>query len=220
MYKYILWDHDGVLVDTEYWYFQATRQALSEINTNLEKSTYMKYMIAGKSCWDLADGAGIGTSTIEKKRADRDRYYQRHLLEENIEIPGVEKILGALAKNYKMAIVTTSKRRDFDLIHQQRNITSYMEFVTTREDYTNSKPDPEPYLYGLKKLGAKKSDTLVIEDSQRGLSSARAAGIDCAMVHNDFTASHDFSGAKFFLKSLQELPDLLRQSGRSRSTFL
>lgn len=211
MYKYILWDHDGVLVDTEYWYFQATRKALSEINIDLKKSTYMEYMIAGKSCWDLANVAGIGTSKIEKKRADRDNYYQKHLAEENIEIPGVEKILSLLSQKYKMAIVTTSKRRDFDLIHQRRNIVAYMEFVATREDYLNSKPDPEPYLYGLEKLGAKKSDTLVIEDSQRGLSSARAAGIDCAMIHNDFTASHDFSGAKYFLKSLQELPDLLNQ---------
>lgn len=211
MYKYILWDNDGVLVDTEYWYFQATRQALSEVNIELKKSTYMEYMVAGKSCWGLALEAGIETTKVEKKRAERDRYYQKYLVEENIEIPGVENILSRLSKTHKMAIITTSKRRDFELIHQRRNILFYMDFVATREDYTNSKPDPEPYLYGLKKFNATKADTLIIEDSQRGLGSALAAGIDCAIVHNEFTASHDFSGAKYLLKSLTELPKLLSQ---------
>ena len=50
---------------------------------------------------------------------------------------------------------------------------------------------------------------LVVEDSRRGLQAALAAGIDCAIVHNDFTASHDFSGARYILDSIADLPGVL-----------
>jgi beta-phosphoglucomutase-like phosphatase (HAD superfamily) len=84
-----------------------------------------------------------------------------------------------------------------------------MEFVLAREDYELSKPDPEPYLTGLRRLRTSAEKCLVVEDSQRGLQSAIAAGIDCAIVHNDFTASHDFGGARYTLDSITDLPAVL-----------
>lgn len=108
-----------------------------------------------------------------------------------------------------MAIVTTAKRADFQLIHEKRNIIQFMEFVLVREDYERVKPHPEPYLTGLKRFGAIKKETLVVEDSNRGLNSAVAAGIDCAIVHNDFIKTHDFSKASYRIKTLIELRDIL-----------
>ena len=209
MTKYILWDHDGVLVDTEYWYFKSTQRALNELGVDLTKSTYLTYMAQGKSCWDLVREAGIGSSRLEKKRKDRDIFYKQYLQNEDIEIPGVVEAIKSLSEAHRMAIVTTSKRDDFNLIHRNRSIVQFMDFVITREDYTNSKPDPEPYLYALSKFGVSASDALVIEDSQRGLQSAIAAGIDCAVVHNEFTKPHDFTGAKYLIQTLAELPVLL-----------
>ena len=84
-----------------------------------------------------------------------------------------------------------------------------MEFVLTREDYRLAKPHPEPYLTALKRFGATPQETLVVEDSSRGLSSAVAAGIDCAIVHNDFTQSQDFSQASYRIDALIELKDIV-----------
>ena len=84
-----------------------------------------------------------------------------------------------------------------------------MDFVLVREDYQRAKPHPEPYLTGLKRFGATKEETLVVEDSARGLSSAVAAGIDCAVVHNDFTRGHDFSAATYRIAALIELKDII-----------
>ncbi len=84
-----------------------------------------------------------------------------------------------------------------------------MEFVLTREDYNHSKPHPEPYLTGLKRLGATATETLVVEDSARGLNSAVAAGIDCAVVHNEFTKSYNFSQATHRIQTLSELKDTI-----------
>lgn len=205
MSKFILWDHDGVLVDTEYWYFKSTQRALSELGITLDQPSYREFMIKGQSSWSLAHNANVDFREINKKRVLRDKYYHEFILNEDIEIPGVLSVLEALSKTHKMAIVTTSKRADFELIHKHRLIVPYMDFVLAREDYDNSKPHPEPYLLALDKFGAQAADALVVEDSQRGLQSAIAAKIDCAVVHNDFTANHDFSGARYRVKSLDEL---------------
>jgi HAD superfamily hydrolase (TIGR01509 family) len=79
------------------------------------------------------------------------------------------------------------------------------------EDYELAKPHPEPYLTGLKRLGATKEEALVVEDSARGLNSAVAPGIDCAIIH-DFTKAHDFSQASYRIESLIELKDIILQA--------
>ena len=140
----------------------------------------------------------------------RSRYYQEYLMTEDIEIEGVLETLDVLAETYRMGIVTTSRPADFALIHENRSILDYMEFYFTREDYERAKPHPEPYLKGLQRFGATAAETVVIEDSARGLKSAIAAGIDCIVVANEFTATHDFSKATAKVATFRELPSTIK----------
>jgi HAD superfamily hydrolase (TIGR01509 family) len=209
--RYILWDNDGVLVDTEHWYFKATQRALGELGVHLDEETYQERMVRGASSWELAAQAGIDPERIVAKRQQRDAYYQAYLAQETIEIPGVEPVLATLARDgsVKMAIVTTSTRANFDSIHRNRNLLRFMDFALTREDYVSSKPDPESYLLALSRFGASADECLVVEDSQRGLQAAIAAGIDCAVVYNAFTVGHDFTGAAHLLDSIHDLPRII-----------
>lgn len=209
MKKYILFDHDGVLVDTEFWYYKAGERALADIGLTLDKAQYLRDMDQGLGTWAQARAAGIDERTISRQRGVRNDYYQEYLRTESIEIEGVIETLAELSTYVRMAIVTTAKRADFEIIHEKRQIRQFMEFVLVREDYELSKPHPEPYLTGLKRLGAAREETLVVEDSSRGLNSAVAAGIDCAIVHNDFTKSHDFSQASYRIETLIELKDII-----------
>ena len=118
-------------------------------------------------------------------------------------------MLAELSTHVRMAVVTTARRVDFDLIHAERQITRFMEFVLVREDYGNTKPHPEPYLTGLERLGATAAETLVVEVSVRGLRSAVAAGIDCAVVHSDFAATQDLHEAAYRIDGLRELRDIV-----------
>jgi HAD superfamily hydrolase (TIGR01509 family) len=207
--KYILFDHDGVLVDTEFWYYRAGARALAEIGVILDQGQYVRDMSEGLGTWAQAKAAGVDEQTISRQRAVRDEYYQEYLRTEAIEIEGVVEALAELSKYVRMAIVTTAKRADFEIIHEKRQIRQFMDFVLAREDYELSKPHPEPYLTGLKRLGATKEETLVVEDSSRGLQSAVAAGIDCAVVHNDFTEAQDFSQASYRIRTLAEVKDIV-----------
>ena len=208
MKKYILFDNDGVLVETEPLYFEASKRALKEFfNVNIQFDDYMKIMTDGNGVWVAAPNA------IEEEiiiaRNQRDIYYQEYLKKEDIAIENVHDVLNELSKKYKMGIVTTSRRVDFEIIHKNRGITDFMDFVLCVEDYPKSKPHPDPYLKGLEKFNAKNDEAIVIEDSERGLLSARAANIDCAIVHNEFTKTQDFSKAKYKISKLEDLLEIL-----------
>ena len=209
MKKYVLFDHDGVLVDTEFWYFKAGERALADIGFTLDRDQYLRDMTQGSATWAQARAAGVDERTISRQREVRNAYYQEYLRTEAIEIEGVVETLAELSNYVRMAIVTTSKRADFEIIHEKREITQFMEFVLAREDYDVAKPHPEPYLTGLERLGATREETLVVEDSSRGLNSAVAAGIDCVIVHNEFTKAHDFSQARYRIDTLSALKDII-----------
>jgi HAD superfamily hydrolase (TIGR01509 family) len=210
--RFILFDHDGVLVDTEFWYYKAGERALADIGLTLDKDQYLRDMSNGLGTWVQARAAGVDEQTLSRQREARNDYYQEYLRTESIEIEGVVAALAELSKYVRMAIVTTAKRADFEIIHAQRQITQFMDFVLAREDYKLAKPHPEPYLTGLKRLGATKEETLVVEDSARGLNSAVAAGIDCAVVYNDFTKDQDFSQATYRIDALIELKDIILEA--------
>jgi len=207
--KYILFDNDGVLVETENWYYEANKKALKKLGLDLDFDFYQSIMIKGGSAFELAQINQIENDLIEKHRKIRDEYYQEFLLTKDLAIPNVKKVLNNLSKKYKMAIVTTSRRVDFELIHKNRGISDFMEFILCVEDYAKAKPNPEPYLKGLEKFGAKNEETIVVEDSQRGLISAVNAKIDCAIVKNKFTITQDFSKAKYFLETIEDLEAIL-----------
>ena len=209
MYKYILWDNDGVLVDTEGLFYRTTRRVFQELGLDLEEDTYHEYMIRGETSWTIPRQAGMPEALIQEAIARRDDYYREQLQNENIEIPGVSEVLQQLAASHAMAIVTTASRQYFGWIHDDRDLVRHMQFVLTYEDYPRAKPAPDPYLMALQRFNAAPHEAVVIEDTERGLRSAVAAGIDCIIVRNEFSSSHDFSAARHILGSVSELPEIL-----------
>lgn len=208
MKKYILFDNDGVLVETEIWYYEASKKALKEFfNVNIQFDEYMQIMTNGLGVWQAAPNAT--QEQINIARDQRNIYYQQYLKNEDITIPHVHDILNELSKKYQMGIVTTSRRVDFEIIHNNRGIVNFMDFVLCEGEYPRAKPYPDPYLKGLDIFNAKKHEAIVIEDSQRGLISANKAGIDCIIVHNEFTKTQDFSKATHKVDTLKELLKLL-----------
>lgn len=209
MKRYILFDNDGVLVETEAWYFRANVAILKTMGITLEEARYREIMVNGQSAFLLAEEAGFDSETVEAARARRNDLYRHYLRTEDIAIKGVHDVLEALKAKYSMGIVTSARREDFELIHHGRGIADHMAFVLCSGEYARSKPHPDPYLKGLSLFGGAKEEAVVVEDSQRGLRSAVSAGIDCVIVDNPFTAGHDFSEAKHRIGTLSELAALL-----------
>jgi HAD superfamily hydrolase (TIGR01509 family) len=146
---------------------------------------------------------------VSRYRGLRNSIYQEHLRIQPIEVDGVTDVLSALSGSFEMAVVTTSRREDFELIHRSRDLLGFFRFVLTVEDYQRAKPHPDPYLAGLARLGARPEQAVAIEDSARGLRSAREAGLDCLVVRSQFTASQDFTDAWRVVDSIRQVPEIL-----------
>lgn len=208
-YRYIFWDNDGVLVDTERYYLQASREALAKVEIDLSNAQFAEISLgAGRSVFDLAAASGVSEQSIAELKKWRDSRYATLLEQEELALDGADDVLQALHGKLGMAVVTSSRRQHFEIIHRRTGFKPYFDFCLTREDYTHSKPAAEPYLLALQHCGLAAEDVLVIEDSPRGLQAAKAAGLACWVLPGRHTSAKDFAGAEGILSDLREIKQL------------
>ena len=196
MLRAILWDNDGVLVDTEQLFYEANRDLFRPLGLELSAQHFFDWYLADNcGAWHLLEPP-LTQAQMDAQREGRNRHYAARLASERIPaIDGAAEVLAALAPRLRMGVVTSSNRDHFDIIHRRLDLMRHFEFVLTHECYAHSKPSPEPYLLGLQRLGVRADEPLVIEDSPRGLQAATAAGIRCIILRNALTRHHDFPGA-------------------------
>jgi HAD superfamily hydrolase (TIGR01509 family) len=207
MIKAILWDNDGVLVDTEHLFFLATQKILASVGVVLSQEMYVDlFLVQGKGAWHLAEAKGITPANVIQLRIQRDAQYLNLLSTQAKVNDGVEEVLSTLHCKYLMGVVTSSQREHFELVHNTTGLMKYFAFILTCEDYIKFKPDPEPYLTAIQKSGFKKEECIAIEDSERGLASATAAGLKCFIIPNRLTRSGVFLNAHKILKNIRDLP--------------
>ena len=206
----ILFDNDGVLVDTEPLFLQATQELLATIDIRLTLEDYHDIsMRQGRSVFDLAAAQGVSDREILDLRARRGERYSE-LIEEGIAVlDGVVAALERLHGTVPMAIVTSSRRDHFDRIHRQTDLMRFFDFVLADGDYTDHKPHPSPYLAAAQRLDVDPRRCLAIEDTERGLISATSAGMSCIVIPNALSDAGDFEAAHSILVSMNELVPLL-----------
>jgi HAD superfamily hydrolase (TIGR01509 family) len=203
-YQAILWDNDGVIVDTERIFYQVNRDFFLEYGIELTPQHFFDWFLLDNcGAWHLLE---LSEKEIVPLRTERNRRYNQRLQwSESLAMPGIENTLQHLSSHLRMGIVTSSRREDFNTIHNKSSLLKYFEFVITEEDYARSKPAPDPYLLGLTKLGIPADLCLAIEDSPRGLLAATAAGIDCVIVRSELTQNCNFDGACLVVDSHKQL---------------
>ena len=203
----ILWDNDGVLVDTEGLYFRATRTVLAEVGVELTPEQFKEISLKrGESTLLLALEQGISRDEIARLRAKRDQIYTEFLRTEPCLFDGAEEVLRALHGQVRMGVVTSTHRQHFEIAHARTGLTKYLDFVIAHGDYQHSKPHPEPYLTALARHQLRPNKCIVVEDSERGLASATAAGLECLIVLSEWTKDGDFQKARKVLGSIAEVP--------------
>lgn len=210
LFEAVFWDHDGVLVDTEPLYYQATAEILAAHGVELTPDAFRDlFLVESRGAWHLLDERGIPHAAVGELRERRDARYAGRIAGRDLAIPGAREVLSRLAGRFRMGIVTSSRRVHFEAIHRSSGLEGFFDFVVTREDSARSKPDPEPYLKALARAGVPPVRCVAIEDSERGLRSAKGAGLACWVVPHDLTAKGDFRAADRVLPDLGAVGDLL-----------
>ena len=206
MFEAIFWDNDGVLADTESLYYRATREVLATVGVALSEDAYVElFLREGKGAWHLAEARGLSAGRVQALKRQRNDLYSALIDAGPALFPGVVDIVQRLSGRYRMAIVTSSETEAFDRIHRRTGLLPHFELVVTRGDYRASKPHPEPYLCALERSRLAPEQCLVVEDSERGLRAAKAAGLTCWVIPSDLTRRCEFAGADRVLASAGDL---------------
>jgi HAD superfamily hydrolase (TIGR01509 family) len=208
MLQAIFWDNDGVLVDTEELFFASNREVMAEHGVDLDHELFAEWSLRrGKSVFDMLED----TSPAEREalRDERNRRYELLLRAGVRQFPGAQQCLASLHGQLPMAVVTSAYPDHFDIIHEQTEMMQYMEFVLKGGDYDRHKPYPDPYLMAAEKQGVDPAHCLVIEDSERGLVAAVAAGMRCIVIPNPLARDADLSSAHAIVPSIDAVPEIV-----------
>lgn len=208
MTEAVLFDSDGVLVDTESLFFDTTQKAFRRLDLNLTPEIWgHRYLSRASSSREVALALGADAKRVDQVVEERDRQFRGLLQNASLLRPFVRETLTKLQGVVKMAIVTGGDRDHFALAHSTSNVLSYFDVIVTSDDCSNGKPHPEPYLAAVRKLGVDAKQCLAVEDTPRGLASARSAGVPCVVVPTWLTCKLPFPGA---LAIEQDLSGVLR----------
>ena len=212
MIRAILWDNDGVLVDTEGLYFQAGHEVLATQGVELTHRDFAEQSLKkGLSVFDFLPDQNA--ELIERLRVKRNARYSALLAEGVPVIDGVVETLETFYGRVQMGIVTGSLRNHFDIVHAQTNLLPFFDFVLAREDYDEAKPHPDAYLTAMRLHGLQPDDCVVVEDSERGCVAAAAAGLRVLAVPNALSKYGDFSSAYKILNSVRDVADEIGKLG-------
>ena len=215
MIKAVIFDMDGLMIDTERLAFEGYQYVLAKKGLTMSLDFYKKLL--GKPVVGISEliykeyGEGFDIeSTIKKIHVYMDEFF------ENKGVPlkkGLFELLKYLKKyNYKTIVATSSKRHRVDHILKLAGLNSYFDDSICGDEVTKGKPDPEVFLKSCEKLGVKPSETLVLEDSEAGINAAYSAAIKVICIPDLKYPEPEFAGMTYkIMNDLLEVRDFFNQ---------
>ena len=212
----VIFDFDGVIADTEPLHFAGFRQTLAEIGITLTESDYYANYLGYD---DL--GCLIAALTAHKHSTDpaalaqlmqrKAHVYLESVTDHLVIFPGVREFVRDAAVAYPLAIASGALRHEIEVILEQAGLRKEFLHITSAEDVTRGKPDPQPFLHALNGLNRQRREPLitaesclVIEDSLPGIRSAKTAGMKVLAVANTHTIQ-DLHEAHAAAQSLSQI---------------
>ena len=183
----VLFDLDGVLIDSEPAHFAATRAALEDLGLGtLDEADYAQWMLGRPDHSALADyleARGLSPdllpALLERKAA---RYAERFTSEVRPLDDGVETLRAAYAAALAVGIVSGALAVEIAWAIERLGIAGLVDATVSGEEVARGKPDPEPYLLAAHRLGLERGACVAVEDAPAGVTAARAAGMRCLAV--------------------------------------
>lgn len=211
MIKAVIFDMDGVLIDSEMEYLKFDLEFAKKKNP--EVTIEQLFGMVGSSredCWRCMERAvNNGQSWEELRNEFRQRDVFMEMDYRAIFREEAREVLHWLkAQGYQIALASSTQMDIIEQVLRENEISSYFQVVVTGAMFKRSKPDPEIYHYTAEKLGVKEEECFVIEDSTFGVTAASRAGMKVAAVIDE-RFGFDQSLADYRIGNLREVMGLL-----------
>lgn len=204
----LIFDFDGVIIDTESVEYATWQEIYNEFNVSMDIEQWEGIIGGGVEWFDPLENLESLIGPIDDKIAIVERRRRRvyEIIDSTPLLPGVENyIYDAREMGLKIGLASSSTSDWIERHLEDRGLLPYFDAIATRDEVSMVKPDPELYLKVIAKLDSNPIHTLAIEDSVNGLAAAKAAGLWCVVVPNPMTADMDFRKADLELESLKNL---------------
>lgn len=207
----ILWDYNGVLVIDEHLHRQALLNVLEKFDIPKDEllPALTEYCVGRRDADCVSDirktfREQLANVSQEELLRQTCNEFETIAAEEEIYVPGVERVLETFSKIATMGLVTGALKKEIDRTLVPRNLYRFFQSVVTGESVKRGKPDPEAYEKGREALGMPARSIVVIEDSPAGIESAHRAGLRCIAVAQTFP-SEELSAAEDVLPTITDL---------------
>jgi len=216
MIEAVLWDLDGVLVDTARFHYQAWRQLLGELGRMLSEDEFRR-SFGLRNDLILRDLLGeVPPEEVERLSERKEALFRKHAAGRVTLLAGAAELMrGAQDGGRRAALVTSTPRANIDFVLGQVGLADAFDTIVAAEDVSRGKPDPEGYLLAARRLGVAPERCLVIEDAPGGVEAARRAGMRCLAVTTT-RPREDLSAADAVVDSLNDAAALALLEGRPR----
>jgi len=209
MIKGILFDMDGVLVDSEKYIFKATQLMFAEHGVLVKPEDALHFVGMGENKYISGLGELNGFKVdIERDKARTYAIYEQITQGKLRALPGVHEFIEQCQfKGLKMAIASSADQ--VKILINLREIgldASIFQAIVNGQDVERKKPFPDIYLLAAQKLGLNPAECLVVEDAVSGVSAAKAAGAQCLALTTSFPAER-LTEADWICKDLSETPE-------------
>jgi HAD superfamily hydrolase (TIGR01509 family) len=209
MFQAIIFDMDGLMVDTEPLYWEVARQLAMAHGTSVADRTLRQMM--GRSRIDsmriFASDCNIKSCTAEELLVEREKLMLQRYAQGVEPMSGLHDILERFHGKLKLAVATSSPKKFTDALLPSLGVAQYFDAIQTGDEITYGKPDPEIYLKAMQKLRATPKQCIVLEDSHAGALSGHRAGAYVIAVPSHLTESEDFSFADSRVANLSDASD-------------
>ena len=187
---HIIFDLDGLLVDSERLQFESFQLAFREFGYELTEAGWARWHSVEASAPRFVRDEGLDIDA-EAVRAVKKVHYET-LISTSLEAkPGAMELVKACAERFPMAVASGSRIESIEACLNKFGVRGHFEVLCSGTTLPRSKPYPDVYLEALKALGAKADSAIALEDSNTGLRAAHAAGIACLVCPDAFMPKGD-----------------------------
>jgi HAD superfamily hydrolase (TIGR01509 family) len=206
----IVWDFDGVLLDSELLHMEAEFVTFRKFGFELPPAVAREYFGIKLEDYfrDVASRFELSSPADEMIREHYDtlKHYYRDVFP---LVPRAREVLTVLHTAYPMAMATSRERELARLALERHRLDPLFEVIIYGDDTGRGKPDPEPYLEACEALGVDPGTAVAVEDAEAGFTSARRAGLRVIARRAEHNLHYDFSEADWIVEDLEEIPELL-----------